>query len=109
MIRIPYAGFDPEEDNFEGVEMAALHEQDVSCRDRSTKMDIERARYLKWIGLSWNAVGRKLASEQGRRVAYRGSSVQFAVHFVAPASYVDRTPSVGDRPGPRRRAAGSRI
>lgn len=108
MRQIRYAGFDADEDNFEGVEPAALHEQDIAGRARSTKIDIERARYLKWTGLSWTAVGRTLASEQGRPMAYNGASVQFAVHFVAPASYVDRSPSLCDRPGPKPRAAVSR-
>lgn len=76
-----YAGFDPHEDEFEGVELAPLHPQDEV---RRTTIDLGRAEHLKGLGWSWAEVGRQLAVECGRKIAYRGESVRAAVLYATP-------------------------
>lgn len=76
-----YAGFDPHENEFEGVELAPLHPQDEV---RRTTIDLGRAEYLKGLGWNWAAVGRQLAVECGRKIAYRGESVRAAVLYATP-------------------------
>lgn len=85
---LPYAGFDPDEDNFHGMELAPLHEQDVMRRQPRTNIDLARAEHLKSLGWSWDDVGRQLAIEDGRRIAYQGQSVRFAFLYALPSSAV---------------------
>ncbi len=85
MTLIRYAGFDPDEDVFDGVELAPLHPQDAPPRPvPRTRLDIARAVHLRGLGWGWNEVGRQLAIEAGRRVAYRGTSIYFAVNYAVP-------------------------
>lgn len=80
-----YAGFDLDEDNFDGVELAPLHEEEL-CKPRRTKIDVHRAWELKHAGHTWAAIGRILASEQGRAAHYQSYSVAFAAHYSTVSS-----------------------
>lgn len=77
MTLIPYAGFDPFENDFDNIQPAPLHEQDIEPR---THFDIARIWSLKHSGKSWNEIGKLLASEEGRRAPYQGTSIKFAVN-----------------------------
>jgi hypothetical protein len=83
---VRYAGFDPHEDDFGEVELAPLHPQDLvkPGRPLRTNIDIDRAWHLKRLGRSWNEVGKILAREEGRKIAYRGNSVYFAANYAKP-------------------------
>lgn len=89
---VQYAGFDPCEEDFDGVEPAPLHAEDLVplTRQRRTRINLERAWSLKRLGRSWDEVGRLLALEQGRKVVYQGKSVRMAALFA--------TQIVGDVP-----------
>lgn len=76
MIR--YAGFDPDEDNFDGVGLAPLHRQDVQPR---TTINIVRAGELRREGLGWAEIGRILAQDVGRRMPFTSQSVYAAVSY----------------------------
>lgn len=78
-----YAGFDSDEDNFDGVELAPLHEQDEpKPRQPLTRIDTARAWHLKGLGRSWAEVGRLMAIEEGRNVPYTANGIRFAAHSV---------------------------
>jgi hypothetical protein len=79
---VRYAGFDPHENDFDG-ELAPLHDVDLikPARLHHTGINIDRARHLRSLGRTWQEVGRLLAIEAGRKVAYRGASVWWALQY----------------------------
>jgi hypothetical protein len=80
MIRpIPYAGYDPDEDNFDGIELASLYDQDK--RPYRTTIDIRRAWDLKRIGHSWAEIGKILARECDRRMPFTSRAVYWAANY----------------------------
>lgn len=84
---VRYAGFDPHENDFGDVELAPLHRQDVDTwrkRRHRTRLNVDRARHLRGLGWSWDAVGVQLAIEDGRPIAYRGTSIWWALRYATP-------------------------
>jgi hypothetical protein len=83
---IPYAGFDPDENDFGDVELAPLHCQDIEphARRYRTALNVDRARHLRGLGWTFDAVGVQLAIEDGRPVAYRGTSIWWALRYATP-------------------------
>ena len=75
-----YAGFDPNEDNFDGVELAPLHEQELRA-PRRTRINVTRAWELKHAGYTWGEIGKILACEQGRAANYQAVSVCTAANY----------------------------
>jgi hypothetical protein len=75
-----YAGFDPDENNFDGVELAPLHEEELRA-PRRTRIDTKRAWKLKHEGFSWAEIGKILACEQGRAANYQPLSVYIAANY----------------------------
>lgn len=81
MIR--YAGYDPEEDNFEGIELAPLHPVDAARRrnrgHKPREIDVRLAMDLRAQGLTWMEIGARLAKEKLRKTPFHGSSICQAV------------------------------
>ena len=80
---VPYAGFDPDDDNFDGIELAPLHRQDIE-RPRHTTLDIDRIQQLRGQGWTYDAIGRQLAFECGRRAPYQAQAVWWALRYAMP-------------------------
>lgn len=80
----PYAGYDPRENDFFGIEPAPLHDWERPKRRNPFSgragIDVKRARQLKAEGLSWGRIGEILASEDRREAKYLGASVYAAVY-----------------------------
>lgn len=70
MIR--FAGFDPDEDDFEGVEPAPLHAHDR--RVTRGAIDPEAALQIKLAGNTWRRVGEIMACEQNRVIRFSGDA-----------------------------------
>lgn len=87
---LQYAGYDPDEDNFDGVELAPLHEEELR-RPRRTRINVARAWELKHAGKTWTEIGRLLASEQGRASPYQGVSVYIAANCATPPPHPSST------------------
>jgi hypothetical protein len=79
MGMVRFAGFDPEEDNFDGIDPAPLHEQDFQPRVMRTRMNLDRARHLRSLKWAWREIGKQIAIEEGRRVPYLANSIRLAV------------------------------
>lgn len=84
---IPYAGFDPDENNLDDIELAPLHPQDLVKRSRPgpASIDTNRAWRLKHLGKSWKEVGEILAREEGRKIPFLGPSVYSAANYARAA------------------------
>lgn len=84
MQLIPYAGFDPRENDFSGIVPAPLHDRERPKRRNPQSgrvgIDVKRANHLKAQGLSWERIGEILASEDRRKTKYLGASVYRAVY-----------------------------
>lgn len=84
MNLIPYAGFDPGENDFIGINPAPLHERERrkrrNARSGRQAINVRRAAELKSQGLSWDRIGQILAAEDRREVSYLGCSVAGAVY-----------------------------
>jgi hypothetical protein len=80
MILSRYAGYDPDEDNFDDVEPAPLHDEELRAR-RRTRINVSRAWELKRDGFDWAEIGRILACEQGRAANYQAMSVYMAANY----------------------------
>jgi hypothetical protein len=73
---IPYAGYDPGEEDFSGLEI----ERGGLLGNRSDfgprkVMNVQLAIQLRASGMKWDDIGRELAAQEGRPVPYRGDSV----------------------------------
>ncbi len=83
MQLVPYAGFDPLENNFFGIMPAPLHDRERPKRRNPLSgragIDVKRATILKAQGLSWARIGEILATEDRRKLKYLGCSVRAAV------------------------------
>lgn len=90
---VRYAGYDPDENNFVGVLLAPLHQEEFELYQRTT-INIARAVELRNSGqvefrvkgrrnnkLSWREVGQQLAEEEGRSVPYGPAAIYRAVHY----------------------------
>jgi hypothetical protein len=80
MNLLRYAGFDPAEDNFDDVELAPLHDEELRA-PRRTRINVSRAWQLKHAGYDWAEIGRILACEQGRAANYQAMSVYMAANY----------------------------
>lgn len=84
MRLIPYAGHDPRENDFYGIEPAPLHDRERPKRRNPqsgrTGINVVRAHQLKHEGLSWGRIGEILAAEDRRSIKYLGCSVYRAVY-----------------------------
>ena len=78
-MMLRYAGYDPNEDNFDGIEPAPLHDEDCRPPGKS-RINIERALALKSEGLPWRRIGEILATEENRPTRYTGDGVSGAVY-----------------------------
>lgn len=77
MKLIPYAGFDPTEDDFTGIELRPLELEPA----RYTRLNISRAWELRREGKSWKEIGQILARENGRSIPYNSHSVYTAANY----------------------------
>ena len=77
MIR--YAGYDPDENDFRGVDPAPLHASDLRAPGK-TRINIQRALALKSEGLCWRRIGEILATEENRPMKYTADGVSGAVY-----------------------------
>ena len=80
---VRYAGFDPNENQFDGVGLAPLHPEELRAY-RRTRINVTRAWELKNSGLGWAKIGRQLAKEDGRAMPYLGTSVYIAANYATP-------------------------
>ncbi len=85
---VRFAGYDPEEHDFDGVEMAPLH--DDERRPHKTAIDVARAWELKHAGKGWAEIGRILAREMGRPIHFWGHSIYIAATRCMPAKHEGR-------------------
>lgn len=77
MKLVPYAGFDPAEDDFTGVEFRPMELGPA----RYTRLNIRRAWELRRERKSWKEIGQILAREEGRSVPYTSHSVYTAANY----------------------------
>lgn len=80
-VLVPYAGYDPTEDQFGSSRRYVASSQNFAiarlCRKR---IDIGCARKLRTAGLDYRAIGQLLARQQGRATPYAARSVYRAVN-----------------------------
>lgn len=77
MKLIPYAGFDPTEDDFTGVELRPLELEPA----RYTRINIRRVWKLRREGKNWKEIGQILAREEGRPASYHAHSIYTAANY----------------------------
>jgi hypothetical protein len=82
---IQFSGYDPDEDDFDGVEMAPLHDDEL--RQYRTSIDVARAWELKHAGATWAEVGRIIALEMGRPIRFQETSIANAATRCKPAKH----------------------
>lgn len=76
MVRqlIRYAGFDPDEDNFTGIELKPLFP--VGSLPNKDRIDEQHALLLFEGGMTAKEIGEMMAKRCGRKMAYTADAIQ---------------------------------
>lgn len=68
---IPYAGYDPTEDEFIEADHSVQSRNFALARSRRQCLDPERVVYMRQQGMSHRVIGETIAAEDGRPLPYR--------------------------------------